>query len=47
MESHLRGLRKADITKISTGYKTATVVSETKSNIPLVVEQMPILCFNR
>ena len=31
MESHLRGLRKANITKISTGYKTTTMVSETKS----------------
>lgn len=30
MESHLCGLRKADITKISNGYKTTTVVSETK-----------------
>jgi len=30
MKSHLRGWRKADITKISTGYIKRTVVSETK-----------------
>jgi hypothetical protein len=30
MDSHLRGLRKADITKISTVYKTTSVVSDTK-----------------
>jgi hypothetical protein len=30
IEIHLRGLRKADITKISTGYKATTVVSDTK-----------------
>jgi len=30
MLSYLRGLRKADITKFSTGYKTTTIVTETK-----------------
>ena len=30
MESHLRCLRKTDIKKMSTVYKTTTVVSDTK-----------------